>query len=409
MDFLGLRNLSVIERDPRPDRGQHGRAPRHRQHRRSMTRPSTRCCSRATSIGIFQLEGSAMRALMRSLAPDSFDDVAALIALYRPGPMAANMHYDYADRKNGRKPISYVHPDMAEVLADTQGLMIYQESMMRVAQKFAGYSLEDADNLRKAAGKKVRDIMAKEREKFVAGCERTGYGRRAGLGAVRRHRAVRRLRLQQEPQLRLRPHQLPDGLAQGQPPRRVPRRPAHQRQGRQGQDRGLPVRVPADGPRGPGARHQPVGLPLPRPSAEAGPRARGPSPSACRPSATSARASSSGSSPSGRRAAPSATSTTSASGSTRRPQQAHGRITDQGGGLRLPRPSPPGPVPGLRADRGADPGPSARARTGRHEPLRGPRRRRPRPSSTTPGSRSPTSSSTRPSGWPSKRRCSACT
>src|SRR5476651_1241523 len=132
------------------------------------------------SIGIFQLEGSNMRALMRSLAPDSFDDVAALIALYRPGPMAANMHYDYADRKNGRKPISYVHPDMAEVLADTQGLMIYQESMMRVAQKFAGYSLEDADNLRKAAGKKVRAIMAKEREKFVAGCEATGYGRAIG-------------------------------------------------------------------------------------------------------------------------------------------------------------------------------------------------------------------------------------
>ena len=117
-----------------------------------------------------------MRSLMRSLAPTSFDDVAALVALYRPGPMAANMHNDYADRKNGRKPIAYFHPDAEELLGDTQGLMIYQESMMRVAQKFAGYSLSEADNLRKAAGKKVREIMAKERDKFVAGCEATGYG-----------------------------------------------------------------------------------------------------------------------------------------------------------------------------------------------------------------------------------------
>src|SRR5207237_2464967 len=132
------------------------------------------------SIGVFQLEGGPMRALMRSLAPTSFDDVAALVALYRPGPMAANMHNDYADRKNGRKPVTYFHPDAEEILAGTQGLMLYQESMMRVAQKFAGYSLEDGDNLRKASGKKSREVMAKERQKFVAGCERTGYGRELG-------------------------------------------------------------------------------------------------------------------------------------------------------------------------------------------------------------------------------------
>src|SRR5204863_6812554 len=100
---------------------------------------------RGDSIGVFQLEGGPMRALMRSLAPTSFADVAALVALYRPGPMAANMHNDYADRKNGRKPIEYLHPDLEELLADTQGLMIYQESVMRVAQKFAGYSLAEAD------------------------------------------------------------------------------------------------------------------------------------------------------------------------------------------------------------------------------------------------------------------------
>src|SRR5205085_6409600 len=80
----------------------------------------------------------------------------------------------------GRKEIAYLHPDLEEILADTQGLMIYQESVMRVAQKFAGYSLEEADNLRKACGKKIRELLAKEREKFVAGCEATGYGPRIG-------------------------------------------------------------------------------------------------------------------------------------------------------------------------------------------------------------------------------------
>ncbi|HVF73916.1 MAG TPA: DNA polymerase III subunit alpha [Acidimicrobiales bacterium] len=179
MDFLGLRNLSVIEQaldlieestGTRPDIDN---VPLDDEKTLAMLR-------RGESIGVFQLEGGPMRALMRSLAPTSFDDVAALVALYRPGPMAANMHNDYADRKNGRKPIIYLHADLEELLGDTQGLMIYQESMMRVAQKFAGYSLEEADNLRKAAGKKVREIMAREREKFVAGCDATGYGRDIG-------------------------------------------------------------------------------------------------------------------------------------------------------------------------------------------------------------------------------------
>ncbi len=197
-----------------------------------------------------------MRALMRSLAPTSFDDVAALVALYRPGPMAANMHNDYADRKNGRKPITYLHPDLEEMLADTYGLMIYQESVMRVAQKFAGYSLAEADNLRKACGKKIRELIAKEREKFVDGLRGHRLRRRPRHRAVRHHRAVRRLRLQQEPLLRLRLRRLPDGLAQGAPPGRVPRRPAHLGQGQPGQGGRLPGRVPGHGHHGAGARRQ---------------------------------------------------------------------------------------------------------------------------------------------------------
>lgn len=213
MDFLGLRNLSVIERtldliqlsdrdrlgpdasssalDIGPDspagtvnsassanrvgpaRFDIDNVPLDDEKTLAMLR-------RGDSIGVFQLEGTQMRALMRALAPTAFEDVAALVALYRPGPMAANMHMDYADRKNGRKPIEYLHDDLKEVLADTQGLMIYQESMMRVAQKFAGFSLEEADNLRKAAGKKIREVMAKQRQLFVDGCEKTGYGRQIG-------------------------------------------------------------------------------------------------------------------------------------------------------------------------------------------------------------------------------------
>jgi DNA polymerase-3 subunit alpha len=116
-----------------------------------------------------------MRALLRSLAPTEFEDVAALIALYRPGPMAQNWHNEYADRKNGRKPVSYPHDDLREVLEPTYGLMIYQEQLMRVAQRLAGYSLEEADNLRKATGKKIRALIAKERTKFVEGCVANGH------------------------------------------------------------------------------------------------------------------------------------------------------------------------------------------------------------------------------------------
>ena len=181
MDFLGLRNLSVIERTL--DMVEAGTGARPDIDNLPLDDPGTfELLRRGDTVGVFQLEGANMRALVRALAPTHLEDVAALVALYRPGPMAANMHYDYADRKNGRKPITYLHPEMAEVLSDTYGLMIYQESMLRVAQRFAGYTLVEAETLRKAAGKKVRAIMAQEREKFVAGCEQTGYG--AGIGTA---------------------------------------------------------------------------------------------------------------------------------------------------------------------------------------------------------------------------------
>jgi DNA polymerase-3 subunit alpha len=179
MDFLGLRNLDIITdalaliRLTRDVEVEIDQVPLD-------DGPTYALLQRGDTVGVFQLESPPMRALMRSLAPDCFEDVAALVALYRPGPMAANMHNDYADRKNGRKPIEYLHPDADEILGSTYGLMIYQESVMRIAQKFARYTLAEADNLRKACGKKIRELIVKERQKFEDGCEAAGYGRELG-------------------------------------------------------------------------------------------------------------------------------------------------------------------------------------------------------------------------------------
>jgi len=179
MDFLGLRNLDVISDCLLLIKSTTG-IDLDIDSVDLDDDPTFELLRRGDTIGVFQLESTPMRALIRSLAPTSFDDVAALVALYRPGPMSANMHNDYADRKNGRKPIEFFHPDAEELLTETYGLMIYQESVMRVAQKFAGYSLAQADSLRKACGKKDREIMAKERAGFVDGCESEGYGKKLG-------------------------------------------------------------------------------------------------------------------------------------------------------------------------------------------------------------------------------------
>ena len=179
MDFLGLRNLSVIERALDLIEAASGERP-DIDNVDLADQPTLEMLRRAESVGVFQLEGAAMRQTLRALAPTSFDDVAALVALYRPGPMAANMHRDYPELKNGRKALTYLHADIEPILKDTYGLMLYQESVMRVAQKFAGYSLEEADNLRKACGKKIRVMIAAEREKFVAGCVDQGYGAELG-------------------------------------------------------------------------------------------------------------------------------------------------------------------------------------------------------------------------------------
>ena len=179
MDFLGLRTLDVIT-----DTAAHVARLRGLELDVDALalddRRTYEMLQRGDTTGVFQLESPPVRALLRSLLPSNINDVSALVALYRPGPMKDNMHITYADRKMGRADVELLHPAASEILADTYGLMIYQESMMRIAQLFAGYTLEEADNLRKACGKKIRQKMAEEKEKFIDGCEATGYGRRVG-------------------------------------------------------------------------------------------------------------------------------------------------------------------------------------------------------------------------------------
>jgi len=179
MDFLGLRNLAIIERALENIRRRHGIEVDIDNV--ALDDPKVFEMLRlGNSIGIFQLEGDKMRQLMRRLAPTGFDDIAALNALYRPGPLSENVHNDYADRKNGRQPVSYDHPDLEAILGETSGLMIYQEDIMRVATLIAGFSMTEADDLRKACSKKIREMIRAQRSKFVDGAERQGYGRDLG-------------------------------------------------------------------------------------------------------------------------------------------------------------------------------------------------------------------------------------
>jgi DNA polymerase-3 subunit alpha len=178
MDFLGLRNLTVLDdcliniRSNKGDLFALEELPLD-------DKKTFELLSRGETLGVFQLDGGPMRSLLRSLAPDSFEDISAVIALYRPGPMGANAHNDYADRKNGRKPVIPIHRELAEplseILGDTYGLIVYQEQVMAIAQKLAGFSLGGADLLRRAMGKKKKEILDKEYIPFQAGMRERGY------------------------------------------------------------------------------------------------------------------------------------------------------------------------------------------------------------------------------------------
>ena len=178
MDFLGLRNLTVIDDAIRNIEANEGVT--IDLDNLPLDDPRTyELLARGDTLGVFQLDGGPMRQLLRAMAPTKFEDIAAVLALYRPGPMAANAHIDYADRKNGRKPVVPIHPELAEPLADildeTYGLIVYQEQVMAIAQKVAGYSLGKADLLRRAMGKKKQEILDQEFVGFAQGMRERGY------------------------------------------------------------------------------------------------------------------------------------------------------------------------------------------------------------------------------------------
>jgi len=178
MDFLGLRNLSVLDEAIINIKNNRDIDVVMEEIPLDDTK-TYELLSRADTLGVFQLDGGPMRALLRSMAPDCFDDISAVGALYRPGPMGANAHYIYADCKNGRAPVVPIHPELreplAEILGSTYGVIVYQEQVMAIAQKLAGYTPGSADLLRRAMGKKKKEILDKEYIPFAEGMRSNGY------------------------------------------------------------------------------------------------------------------------------------------------------------------------------------------------------------------------------------------
>ncbi|MGZ4638509.1 MAG: DNA polymerase III subunit alpha, partial [Actinomycetes bacterium] len=180
MDFLGLRNLTILDDALRNIVANRGDVIDLDELSKDLTDPATyKLLSRGDTLGVFQFDGGPMRSLLRLMRPDSFEDISAVGALYRPGPMGAGSHTKYALRKNGQEPITPIHPELAEVLEDvlgeTYGLIVYQEQVILLAQRLAGYSLGKADLLRKAMGKKKREVLDAEFVGFSAGMSANGY------------------------------------------------------------------------------------------------------------------------------------------------------------------------------------------------------------------------------------------
>jgi DNA polymerase-3 subunit alpha len=178
MDFLGLRNLSVLD-DCLINIKNNLDKTVVLEELPLSDKKTFELLSRGDTLGVFQLDSAPIRALLRSMAPDSFEDISAVIALYRPGPMGEDSHNKYADYKNKRKLPVPIHPELEEpldeILKDTYGLIVYQEQVLAIARKVAGFSLGRADLLRKAMGKKNKEILDKERVHFESGMKENKF------------------------------------------------------------------------------------------------------------------------------------------------------------------------------------------------------------------------------------------
>jgi DNA polymerase-3 subunit alpha len=172
-DFLGLRNLTVIDNTLALITAQGGTPPDITDL--DLNDPDTyRLLASGKTTGVFQLESSGMKDLLVRLRPEFFDDVIALVALYRPGPLDSGMVDDFVDRKHGRKKVEYIVPQLEPILQETYGVIVYQEQVMKIAGDLANFDMAEADDLRKAMGKKIPEIMAKHRERFMQGAMSNG-------------------------------------------------------------------------------------------------------------------------------------------------------------------------------------------------------------------------------------------
>ncbi|HYC76607.1 MAG TPA: DNA polymerase III subunit alpha [Planctomycetota bacterium] len=173
MDFLGLRTLTIIDYALRYLRKSKGleldvdRLPLD-------DAPTYRMLQEGRAAGVFQLESDGMIDLLKRMKPDRFEDLVAILALYRPGPLGSGMVDSYVKRKHGQEPVTYKHPLLEPILKETLGGILYQEQVMRIANVLAGFSLTEADVLRKAMGKKKPEILAKFKDKFVQGAAKNG-------------------------------------------------------------------------------------------------------------------------------------------------------------------------------------------------------------------------------------------
>jgi DNA polymerase-3 subunit alpha len=178
MDFLGLRNLTVLDdavKNILANRGEELVL----EELPLDDAASYKLLGTGNTLGVFQLDGGPMRGLLRLMRPDNFEDISAVLALYRPGPMGVDSHTNYALRKNGKQEITPIHPELeeplSEILGQTYGLIVYQEQVMAVAQKLAGYTLGQADLLRRAMGKKKKEVLDAEYVPFSEGMKANGY------------------------------------------------------------------------------------------------------------------------------------------------------------------------------------------------------------------------------------------
>ena len=176
-DFLGLKTLTVIQTAVRLINEQRAREGLGELDIDTIDKRDPdvyKMVARGDTTGVFQLESSGFREILKKLKPDCLEDIVAAVALYRPGPLEGGMVEDFIDRKHGRKKVEYPHPWLEQVLADTYGVIVYQEQVMQIAQILGGYSLGGADLLRRAMGKKKPEEMAKQKEKFLAGANEKG-------------------------------------------------------------------------------------------------------------------------------------------------------------------------------------------------------------------------------------------